>query len=256
MQSSKVVLIGAGNLATQLAHALLENGHHIIQVYSRTEQSASALATQCSCTFTTALNEILPQANYYIYSVKDDALPELISAVNSDFGIHMHTAGSVDMSVFTQSKSNFGVFYPLQTFSKNKSVKFDNIPIFVEANSDANLRKITLFAGSLSSKVIPCDSKQRMSLHLAAVFSCNFTNYLYQVAAQILEENKLDFNLVLPLIEETTAKLKHLSPVEAQTGPAVRNDQLTMNKHVEALQDMPALASLYKLLSNNILKNK
>lgn len=256
MQSSSIVLIGAGNLATQLAIALLENGHHITQIYSRTTQSAATLASICKCPFTTNKHQILAQADFYIYALKDDALLELIQAIKSDIGIHLHTAGSVDINIFDAAKTNFGVLYPLQTFTKNKPVKFDNIPIFVEANSAQNLEKLLFLSKTLSSQVSVCVSKQRMALHLAAVFACNFSNYLYQVAAQILADNKLDFSLLLPLIEESTTKLQQLTPAEVQTGPAQRNDLLTMNKHLAALQNTPDIALLYQLLSNNILKNK
>lgn len=257
MQQASIVIIGAGNLATNLALALIEVGHVISQVYSRSEESASVLAQKCASTYTTNINDIFSQADSYIYAVKDDALPEIIQSVSVHSGLHLHTAGSVDMSVFSGSKASYGVLYPLQTFTKNKPVKFDNIPIFVEANTENGLQKLHQLANSLSNEIIDCDSTQRFAFHLAAVFSCNFSNYMHQVAARILAENNLDFKLLLPLITESVAKLQQLTPAEAQTGPAIRQDKVTMNKHLLLLSEKPEEYNLYQLLSNSISrKNK
>ncbi len=250
----KVVVIGAGNLATQLGLHLKQSGCDILQVYSRTEVSAKALGNLLYVAYTTDITKLSPEADIYIYAVADDILPELIKQMPVVKGLHVHTAGSIDMSVFEGSKENFGVFYPMQTFSKNKKVNFFEISIFVEANTDSNLQILRNLASQLSEKVIDCDSKQRMSLHLAAVFSCNFTNHLFHLASNILKKNELDFKLMLPLIDETIEKLQVLTPAEAQTGPAVRNDQTIIDKHIEALKNMPEEQKIYKLLSENILK--
>lgn len=254
-----LVFIGAGNLATQTALALYNRGFQILQIYSRTETSAKSLAEKCNCSYTTDISQINKTADIYLYAVKDDALAELIERNPVSTGIHAHTAGSVDISIFENKKPNYGVFYPLQTFSKNKSVIYENIPIFVEANSNENLTVLESLGRSLSCKVEHCDSNQRQSLHLAAVFSSNFTNYMYQIADKILTEHQLDFNAILPLIHETTEKLNTLKPVEAQTGPAIRYDTKIINKHLDALKNMPEEQELYALISKmifNSVKNK
>jgi predicted short-subunit dehydrogenase-like oxidoreductase (DUF2520 family) len=247
-----VVLIGAGNVATQTALALQAKEVSILQVFSRTEQSARLLAEQCNCSFTTDTNTISREADIYLYSVKDDALPLLIRQINITNGIHIHTAGSVPMNVFEGFRQNFGVFYPMQTFSKSKQVKFDNIPIFVEANSAQNLEVLTRLGKELSNAVTPCDSKQRQALHLAAVFCCNFTNHLYKVTDDLLKQSNLPFEVMLPLIHETVDKLHYLTPDEAQTGPAVRYDTSVIDKHLDALKNMPNEKELYILFTKRI----
>ncbi len=253
---TKVVIIGAGNLATQLALSLKRTDVTLIQIYSRTEISAKALSELCQSSYTTDITKISTEADIYIYAVKDDALPKIIAQMPVTKGLHIHTAGSVDITVFEGKKEDFGVFYPMQTFSKNKLVDFSKIPVFIEANTNGNLQTLHNFASQLSDNIINCDSKQRMALHLAAVFSCNFANHLFHIASNILQENKLDFKLMFPLINETIEKLQTLTPIEAQTGPAVRNDQTVISKHLEALKEMPNEQEIYRILSENILRLK
>ncbi len=250
----KIVIIGAGNLATQLGLNLKQRGSDVVQIYSHTEASAKVLSELLQVPYTTDITTILSQADIYLYAIKDDILPEIVKQMPIQAGLHAHTAGSIDVSVFKGIKENFGVFYPMQTFSKNKKVDFSEIPIFIEANTDVNLQILRDFAAQLSDNVIDCDSKQRMALHLAAVFSCNFINHLFHIANNILQENELDFKLMLPLINETIEKLRFLSPSEAQTGPAVRNDQTIMKKHMDYLKNMHEEKKIYKILSENILK--
>lgn len=254
-ENISIVFIGAGNLATQMALAFLkQEGIDITQIYSRTEKSAKELADKCKCAYTNDILDIRNDADYYIYAVKDDALGELIDNISIDTGIHAHTAGSVPMRIFEKKRTNHGVFYPLQTFSKNKSVRFDNIPIFMEANSDEALRNLTHLAQKISSKVTTCNSTQRQAIHLAAVFCCNFTNHLFNIADNILKSNELPFEYLLPLIQETVDKLQTLSPTDAQTGPAVRYDKNVISKHLKALENMPNEQTIYELLSKNIHK--
>ncbi len=250
----KIALIGAGNVATQLGVNLQKAGYQIIQVYSRTESSAKTLGELLNTLYTTDIARISPEADVYFYAVKDDVLSELIAQNPVKKGLHAHTAGSVEMTIFAGEKENFGVFYPMQTFSINKAVDFSQIPLFIEANSDENLQNLQKIALRLSENVIYCDSAGRMALHLAAVFSCNFTNYLYHLASNILQKNSFDFKLMLPLINETIGKLQTLTPAEAQTGPAIRGDQKIIDKHIEALNDMPNEQEIYKLLSEKIIE--
>jgi predicted short-subunit dehydrogenase-like oxidoreductase (DUF2520 family) len=171
-------------------------------------------------------------------------------------GLWVHTAGSVPIDVFQNSRAKrYGVLYPLQTFSINRKISFDHIPLFIEANQAEDEQLLEKIALSLSDKVIRLSSEKRKHLHLAAVFACNFTNHLYASAAKILEEQNLPWEVLLPLIEETAAKVKALHPKEAQTGPAVRYDTNIINKHLEMLKNDPDKQELYRLLSQSIHRN-
>lgn len=249
---TSIVLIGAGNLATCLAHSLQKTGYEIKQVYSRTEASAASLAAWISCEHTTNLNKIISNADFYIYAVNDDALESVLKIIPDHNGIHLHTAGSLDMAVFEKYRTNYGVLYPLQTFSKTKKVDFKSIPVFVEANSKENLVETKDLARKLSSNVSIIDSKQRAKLHLAAVFSCNFSNHMYSIAAELLKETNIDFKHLIPLIEETCEKLKTMKPTDAQTGPAVRYDKKIIEKHLSLLNEKPTEKEIYALLSKAI----
>lgn len=250
-----VVLLGSGNVATHLGRALLTAGHRIKQVYSRTEEHAQALAAILDAVVTTDLAAIDAQADVYIISVKDDALAGVAAQLPPTLrGVVVHTAGSVDMDVFAGYAVDYGVLYPLQTFSKSTPVDFSSVPIAVEASGEAVLLRLEALAGNLSNRVFRCDSKQRLSLHTAAVFACNFTNHFYAIAADILNKHDLDFDLIRPLVLETAQKVMKHPPKEVQTGPAVRNDARTMEKHLELLETNPTLAQLYLLISERIKK--
>lgn len=247
----RIVLIGSGNVATHLADAFFERGVQIVQVYSRTVDNARALAQSVGASFTNKLEDILPDADFYIFSVKDDALAEIISQMPATNGVWAHTAGSVPVSVFEGFCDNFGVLYPLQTFSKNRKLNFAEIPVFVEANNAETLRKIGDLATMISRKVQPLSGERRRYLHLAAVFGCNFVNHLYALAAEILEDEQITFDALKPLITETAAKVMELSPHDAQTGPAVRFDEKVIQKHIDMLKD-PKTKQIYRLLSEQI----
>jgi predicted short-subunit dehydrogenase-like oxidoreductase (DUF2520 family) len=247
-----VVLIGAGNLATQLGVALYDIGINIIQVYSRTREAACALAGKVNASFTTDISAIEEHCDLYIVAVKDDVLAEVVKQVNFGRSLVVHTAGSLSMNILSAYAGNYGVFYPFQTFSKNKKVDFSRIPVCLEANTEENLRILEDFARMISYKVIRLDSEQRFILHIAAVFSCNFVNHLYALSECILHENNMGFELLYPLIQETTGKVMKLSPIEAQTGPSVRNDKKVIRKHLELLKDKPELQKIYQLISDSI----
>ncbi len=250
--STKIVFIGAGNLATCLSLALKKKGYCICQVFSRTENSARILAEKLGCAWTTQIQEIQPDADLYIFSVKDSALQQLVETIPSNNGIWVHTAGSMPINVFSATNTRCGVFYPLQTFSKERSVDFTEIPIFLEAREEDVYAFLEGIAKELSHNVIEATSLQRQYLHIAAVFACNFTNHLYAVAENILLRNGLDFKNLIPLILETAQKTKSYHPIDAQTGPAVRYDENVIDKHLSLLADTPALQTLYKELSQHI----
>lgn len=250
-----IVFIGAGNLATHLALELSKHSFNIIQIYSRTARSAQQLATLVDSDYTTKLDQIDNTADIYIFSVKDSALSDLIHKIKPNNGLWLHTAGSIEMGIFENSAKNYGVIYPFQTFSKDRHICFKYIPIYIEANSENNLKILKKLCSSISESVTTLSSEKRKYLHLSGVFACNFVNHMYVIAEQILANQGLPFDSVLPLIEETTAKLKHLSPLESQTGPALRYDLNVINRHINLLDDLE-LQKVYEMLSKNIYKFK
>ncbi len=257
-----IILIGAGNVATHLGSALQRAGHRILQVYSRTEASASELAGLLSCGWTTELDKISPDAQLYLFCVRDAVLEELARNVYSYLrnnaspgrslnegpgALFVHTAGSMSMDIFPSIRR--GVFYPMQTFSKGRPVQFSEIPVFVQSNTDEAL--LLSLASQLSGHTYVLDEKRRRRLHLAAVFACNFANHMYDLSARILEEADLPFSVMLPLIDETARKVHQLSPSQAQTGPAVRYDMNVMRRQLELLKDERD-KEIYELLSKSI----
>lgn len=250
-----IVLIGAGNVATHLGKALEKSGNKILQVYSYTNQSARVLANKINADFTCNLNELNLNADIYIVSVKDDAVYSIISQIKLKKAIIFHTSGSLPLSVFEAHFKHFGVFYPLQTFSKSKKLDFNKVPICIEANTPETLKVLRILGEQVSKQVISIDSNQRKKLHLAAVFACNFSNYMYAVADDILNENNMSLDILKPLIIETAQKIKENSPRKMQTGPAIRNDVNVMETHLKLLENHPEYQSVYALLSKLISKD-
>lgn len=256
----KIVLIGAGNLATQLAFALQEQGYDLRQVFSRTEQSAALLANQLHLPYTTSLEEVEADADLYIASLKDDALmsraAEIVRGKNRD-ALFIHTAGSVPMSVWEGHATHYGVIYPMQTFSKQRRVSFREIPMFVEANGETERQQLLELARSLSTKVYEASTEQRRQLHLTAVFVCNFVNHMYAIGEHLLSAHDLPFESMYPLMKETLEKvLSGMNPSAAQTGPAVRYDEGVMSKHEALLADHPEWQQLYQMISKSIHHDK
>ena len=245
----KIVFIGAGNLATRLSLAMQRVGMQIGQVYSHTEASARQLATRLGCPWTNDLSALQEDGDLYVFSLKDTVLSDVISKVKPNNGMWVHTAGSMPMSIFEGYAQRFGVLYPLQTFSKGRNVNFDVIPIFLEANTDKNAD----LARRLSGKVCELSSEKRRSLHLAAVFACNFTNHIYTLCYKLLENESIPADVLLPLIDETVSKIHSMPPAAAQTGPAIRYDENVINKHLAMLDD-PDMQAIYRLLSQSIHK--
>lgn len=250
-----VVLIGAGNLATQLAQALNEKGIRVKQVYSRKIESAKQLADKVNAPFTNNLSQLIADADIYIIAVKDSAIQEILENINlNEDRLIVHTAGSVPMSILDGFTNCYGVFYPLQTFSKSRKVDFSNIPICIEANHPSTTMKLEKLGERLSSSVNQINSEERKSLHLAAVFVNNFVNHFYSIGADILHDKKLDFELLKPLIRETAEKINALHPLEAQTGPAKRNDQSIINAQLKMLHDQPEYQKIYSFVTESIFQ--
>lgn len=250
-----VVIIGAGNLATQLALALFEKGIQVKQVYSRKIESASELAGKVNAGFTNDLTQLLPEADLFVIAVKDSAIQEVLENIQiNDDQFIVHTAGSVSMDILEGFSINYGVLYPLQTFSKTRKIDFSDIPICIEANHPSNMLKLEKLGKRLSSSVNQINSDERKTLHLAAVFVNNFVNHLYSIGDDILHEKKLNFDLLKPLIRETAEKIETLHPVDAQTGPAKRNDQNTIEAHRKMLQDKPTFQKIYSFATESIFQ--
>ncbi len=250
---SNIVFIGAGNVATHIAKAFVKTDYKVLQVYSRTIEHARILANEIHAEFTDNPAKICTDANVYIFSVKDDALPEILHQMPKTKGIWIHTAGSVPMNIFAPYVANYGVIYPLQTFSKKRPINFADIPLFIEANNNETRKIIESLAAALSPKVYYMDGEKRQYLHLSAVFACNFVNHMYTLAADILEKEGIPYDVLKPLIEETAAKIKEMPPQDAQTGPAVRFDKRVMEKHLDLLEDEEK-KHIYRLLSESIHK--
>ena len=250
----KVVWIGAGNLATQLGVALARAGHETLQVFSRTEASASALATRLHCAATNRVEDILAGADVYVFSVKDSVLEELVARIAPRVGeaICLHTAGSMPLDVFRGYAARYGVCYPMQSFSRTVDVDFREIPCFVEASDEASLAQVRQLAESVSGRVMEMSTAKRRYLHLAAVFACNFANHCYALSAKVLEKEGIPFDVMLPLIDETARKVHRIAPREAQTGPAVRYDQNVIRMQAEMLRDNPIYKQIYESMSLSI----
>ncbi len=250
----KIVLIGAGNLATHLGKALLAAGHDIMQVFSRTLESATMLAEQVGGAPVDDLTRITTQADVYIISIKDSALADVVPILckGRESKVFLHTAGSVDMNIFEGMAMHYGVLYPMQTFSKTRDIDFSIVPCFVESNDDLTFRTVNDLANSISTKVYLLSSDTRKYLHLAAVFACNFVNHCYAISANILAKHNVPFDIMLPLIDETAAKVHSMQPIDAQTGPAVRYDQNVIRKQSELLKDNPIFKQIYESMSFSI----
>jgi predicted short-subunit dehydrogenase-like oxidoreductase (DUF2520 family) len=252
----KIVLLGSGNVATHLGLVLQKAGNTIIQVWSQHQAHADELAALLNAVGTMDILQITPDADLYILAVKDDAISKIATKLSLTDQLIIHTSGSTDIHILEGVSKKFGVIYPVQTFSKNKMVDFKAIPVLVEGNTSHVTKKLLSLAGQISGQVMELDSAKRKALHIAAVFACNFTNYLYTLSDKIISEHGLDFNLLRPVIAETASKVQEFSPANVQTGPAIRNDKETIKKHLDYLKRDPELYDLYTKLSEGIIKSR
>lgn len=252
----KIILIGAGNLATHLGKAIFTAGHDVVQVFSRTMQSATALASEVGAQPVSDISAVRADADLYVVSVKDSAIVELIPVLckGKETKVFLHTAGSIPMDVFQGMALHYGVLYPMQTFSKQREVDFSQIPCFIEANDEHALQLIGDVAHQVSSRVYHLASEDRKYLHLSAVFACNFVNHCYALSREILEEHGIPFDVMLPLIDETAAKVHELDPKDAQTGPAVRYDENVLRAQGALLKSNPQMKDIYDRMSMSIHK--
>lgn len=267
-----VVLVGSGRLATHLAKALHSAGHEVRQIFGHLPGPATELAAAIGSQAIFDPGEVDSDAQLYLFAWKDDLLSKAISSIsarlraarrNPEKPLLLHTAGSIPMGVFAPYAECYGVLYPLQTFTKERALDFRSIPCFLEASGTVAAGKLRLLAESLSDTVYWIDSAKRRMLHLAGVFACNFPNHLYALAGAVLRSSGIPFAALLPLIDETAAKVHGLDPLLAQTGPACRNDTQTMGRHTALIRQLAGekalplreaelMERLYVLLSESI----
>ncbi|MEL1244571.1 Rossmann-like and DUF2520 domain-containing protein [Flavobacterium sp. DGU11] len=244
----RVVIIGSGNVAQHLAKAVERSGSAtLVQIYARHAEKLAFIVPEDK--ITASLNN-LAEADMYIIAVTDDAIAEVSSKLPFEGRLVVHTSGSVAMEQL-DSKNRRGVFYPLQTFSKNKDVDFKKVPLCLESEYENDYVILEELANALSDSVYNTGSEQRKALHVAAVFVSNFSNHMYALGSAICEENNIPFSILNPLIMETADKVNTLSPIQAQTGPAVRHDQKTIEKHLDFLKDN-SRKEIYKILTQSI----
>jgi predicted short-subunit dehydrogenase-like oxidoreductase (DUF2520 family) len=248
-----IVIIGTGNTATVLGRKFLEAGHTIVQVGGRDAGKTSALAALLKAAPVTDWNEMTNDADVYFLAVSDEAIEVLAAEIKLPGRVVAHTAASVSREVLKTVSPHYGVFYPLQTL-RTETSRLPVIPVLIDGSDERTKKILKELATSISDvEVQEANDAERMKLHVAAVIVSNFTNYLYAVAAAYCNKEGLDFKQLLPLIEETALRLRDMSPHQAQTGPARRQDEATIQKHLALLEQHPDAKKLYGFLSAAII---
>jgi predicted short-subunit dehydrogenase-like oxidoreductase (DUF2520 family) len=254
-QHFKIVIIGAGNVATHLAKRLKKKGFYILQIVSRSEQNAEELALELHVPFVTDINKINKHADIYILCTPDDEIEKINKSLKLADKLVLHTSGSVAMDVLKKISTNIGVLYPLQSFSKDVKTPFASVPLLIEANNKSSLQELKAIASTISKQVRTVNSVNRLKLHVAATMVNNFTNYIYTLSDDFLVKEKNDlFHQLVPMIKESARKLKKQKPDALQTGPAKRGDNKTITKHLELLKRYPEQKKVYELFTALIKK--
>ena len=256
MSGQNISFIGSGNLAWHLAPALDNAGFVVKEVYSRNARHTESLTGRLyQAEVKATLDFSTSSSSIFIIAVNDESINEIArEIILPDEAVLAHTSGSVPLTDLQFAATpNIGVFYPLQTFTKNKKIDFKQTPIFIEsANEDTEIA-LTALAKAISNQVRKIASEERKALHVAAVFASNFTNHMLTIAKEIMQQNSLEYDWLKPLISETINKSLQLGPEEAQTGPAKRGDLETLEKHLSFLHDNPSTAEIYKIISQHII---
>ena len=247
-----IVIIGAGNVGTRLAHAFTKAGCSIVQVAGWRETSVKDLADSLNTGFTLSFENLIKGQDLYLIALPHKAMADVLPQLNLGNELLVHTSGSVPMDVLAPFAENIGVFYPLQTFSSLRRVDMTAVPLLIEANRIENEASLVSLGKKLSGNVSVANSMQRQRIHIAAVFAGNFSNHMYTLARKLMIDNGFDFELLVPLIRETALKAIEMGPEAAQTGPAARNDIDIIQKHLHMLQNDPELRDIYDLLSKSI----
>ena len=251
-----IVIIGSGNVAAVLGRKFKAAGHNILQIYSRNASAASALAYEWDTESTNYKSLINTNAEVYIVAVSDDAIDDVIKDIHLPRKVVAHTAASVPGEILKPVTDHYGVFYPLQSLRKEMT-GLPDVPVFFEGSDETTRKKLDALAHSIAGdNVTEAGGDARLKLHVAAVMVSNFTNHMYALAEDYCKKEGLDFRQRLPLIEETAGRIKDISPKTAQTGPAVRHDKETIEKHIDLLKQYPHLKNIYLLLTESIQQLK
>lgn len=248
----QIVIIGSGNVAAVLGRKFKQAGHEILQVFSRNASEASKLAYEWDTESTNYISLINPRADLYLIAVPDNSIEDIASRLKLGSKVVVHTAASVPKEILQQASENYGVFYPLQSLRKEMK-NLPVIPLYYDGSNEKTLKLLEKLALSISGEnVIHAKDEERLKLHVAAVFVSNFVNHLYVLASRYCRKEGLDFSQFQPLIEETAVRLREMQPEQAQTGPAIRHDKETIEKHLAILKDHPQLKTIYLLLTESI----
>lgn len=252
-QIKKITIVGAGNVAHNFALAFRNAGFIIHEVYSRTQRSAMLLSQAMNTSHITDISNLRGDTDLIILAVNDDALADVVCSIKVKNVPIMHTSGSTPIDIFEPCGfTNYGIFYPVQSFQKNETESLESIPICVEANDSKTEDLFLSLARSMSRKVYAMNSEKRKALHVAAVFANNFSNHLFHIAGEILAKKQIPFDVIRPLVEKTAGKIKHEKPINTQTGPAVRNDKQVIDSHLEYLKTTSEYQKIYDLITADI----
>lgn len=249
---SRLTIIGTGHVAWAIGTAFKQAGHSIVQVFGRNNAKTHELANALDAQPLARLADIATDSDVYLLAVADDAVFELVNSLPIVRGMVVHTSASVSVEVMKERFSRYGVLYPLQTLSKSRKPNLSDVPFFVEAANENQLLQLIRFASTVTTHVIPADSDTRVKYHLAAIFACNFVNHMYAIASDYLTGQGLKPELLGPLMTETAAKAIEMGAAASQTGPALRGDNQTMQRHIELLQYFPEYQNLYAQMSTLI----
>ncbi len=247
----RIGLIGTGNVATILGRKIKVAGHEVVQVYGRAATHAQQLASELGAAYTTVIDHLDQSAQLYIIAVADAAIPAVAASLALKDKLVVHTAGSVSKDVLKGTSKRYGILYPLQSLRKEMQ-QLPEIPLLVDANTPEDLALLQELALGLSAQVGVASDEQRLKLHVAAVIVSNFTNHLYTLAEQYCQAEQADFSLLHPLIVQVAARIQHMPPREAQTGPAIRKDAPTIEKHLALLEQHGEVKELYAWFTKSI----
>lgn len=253
MTKKRVVILGSGNVATCYALALRDKCD-IVQIYSRTLANAQELAEEVGCEAIDNLQDLSLDADVYIVAVNDDAITSVCNNVIDNGAIWVHTSGSTPINVIEHSCCRYGVMWPMQSLSKSHPADMSKVHIFVEGSDIEVCHELKELASLMTVNVHEVSSRERILLHVASVFACNFANHMFTLSSEVLDEAGIPFDAMLPLIKTTVEKLNHMTPQESQTGPAARGDIRIIEKHLSSLNGDKR--EIYKLLSRNLMQRR
>lgn len=246
-----IVIIGTGNTATILGRKLKAAGHRIIQVFGRDPKAATELAYELDTESTNYWSVVNRNAHVYLLAVSDIAIEEVVKEIQLPNKVIIHTAGAVSKDILNKASGHYGVLYPLQSLKKESSY-MPETPILIDASDEETLMLLEILGKSISGSIRIANDAERLKMHLAAVFCNNFVNHMYVLMEEYCKKEGLDFQLLLPLIQETAQRIQTIPPSKSQTGPAKRRDTATIEKHLAIIENHPELKSIYQLLTKSI----